>query len=94
MDLYKQLRLDPKQVRPGDLLNARSKMSKAYLEKEKKENYAKMSAKEKAHEKRESKIHEIAEHLTKEQVEALKKLVNPKNKKMSKDIKVKIMSLI
>lgn len=92
MDLYKKLGVDPKKIKPGDLLKARAQMSQAYLEKEKKENYAKMTAKEKAHEKRESKIHEIAEHLTKEEVESLKRLVN--SKRITKDTKVKIMSLI
>ena len=92
MDVYKQLGLDPKTVRPGDLLKARSKMTKAYLDKERAEHARIQTAKERAHEKRESKIHEIAEHLTKEQVEALKKLTT--GKKLSKSTKVKIMTLI
>lgn len=50
-----------------------------------------MTAKEKAHERKESKLHEIAEHLTGAEVKALKKLVQ---KNMPTETKVKYMGLI
>lgn len=66
-------------------------MTASYLEAEKRENYSKMTAKEKAHERKESKLHEIAEHLTGAEVKALKKLVQ---KNMPTETKVKYMGLI
>jgi hypothetical protein len=80
MDVMKKLeKAVGKGFKPGALLAARNKMSAEYLAKEKKEKpMSKMTPKEKMKEKKEGKVHEKAEHLTKKQVMALKKKMNQK----------------
>lgn len=84
-DILKQLKVK-KGFKPGELLQARAKMSKAYLAKEKTEKHTTKA--EKLHEKKESKVHEVAEHLTAKQVKGLK------NKKVTKDLINKIKVII